>query len=71
MEDEEALPLRPMTQITMHSLPGPTITLFGNSSDGGYQSEVRGHLSARGDYLDEEMMNDTGFVELVNGMRHG
>ena len=32
---------------------------------------MRGHLSARGDYMDEEMMNDTGFVELVNGMRHG
>ena len=71
MDDEEALPLRPMTQVAMHSLPGPAIMLFGNSSDGGCQSEVRGRQSARGDYMDEEIMNDTGFVDLVNGMRHG
>ena len=71
MDDEEALPLRPLTQVTMHTVPGGAITLFGGSSDGGYQSEVRGHLSARGEDTDEEMMYDNGFVEIFSGMRPG
>ena len=56
----------------MHTVPGATINLFENSSVGGFQSETRGQYSARGDEMDEEMMmNDTGFVELVNSMRLG
>ena len=39
IDEEEALPLRPMTQVNIHTLPGGAITLF-DSSDGAH-SEMR------------------------------
>ena len=55
MDDEEAMPLRPMTR--GQNAPG-AITFFGSSEDG--QSEVR----------EQSMMNDTGIAELIYGIKH-
>ena len=38
-EEDEALPLRPIAQINIHTLPGGAITLFDSSE--GCHSEVR------------------------------
>ena len=72
IDEEEALPLRPMTQINIHTLPGGAITLFDSSDGGGTHSELRQQYSIRGDYNtegeeEEGIVNETGdLVELVD-----
>ena len=66
LNEEEAIPLRPMTKtshfgvLTATQIPA-TATIFGLSDEG--KSEVQ-----EASRIDE--MNDTGLVELVNGIRN-
>ena len=59
IDEEEAMPLRPMTSAQNTAAPGAA-TFLGSSEDG--HSEVR-EQSVR------DEMNDTGIAELIYGIR--
>ena len=73
IDEEEAFPLRPMTQINNNTYTAPggvaattAITLFG-SSEVYHFSDFRENLSVR----DDEEIYEPGLVELFSGSRHG
>ena len=64
IDEEEALPMRPMTQTNLHTQGRTQGTFFSSSVD--LQSDVKGQMSIRGGGGADDV-DDTGIVDFVFG----
>lgn len=83
IDEEEAIPLRPMTQnqnnnnipqqnINMNATntsKGINVALFGQYGDD-YNSELRRRDGQRSSMHEDDVMNDTGIVDLIYGIQN-